>query len=471
VRRWLGLWLLSAASAASAVEGPVAVMSFKNLNADPSLEWMRVGVAETLVSDLKKRSSLRVVERDQVDKALSEVMLQGKQGGDESTAAKVGKLVGAKTIVLGAFQKAGNQLRITARFITAETGEVVDTAKTTGPVSDVFLLQDEIVARLMGEKWVKPSGAKAGARRASPKRLKAYQFYAMSLNTASDADRVGYLNQAIEEDPEFSYALEELDALKKRMEGYRKNAVQSGDQEEVRLRQAFEATDQTAQQRMINSNALMVHYLTRQQHTQLKALCKEVLAKPEYADQHEQFLFRLFESERTTAETDAAFHHGEEFLKRFPRSPFFSVVDSLVRDMIRNREDQPRNEAKYAERLKQIEEERAHDAAEKDVKPEIAKRRQRGHDLERCTEALSLQLPQQAIKECDAFAKKWAGDTSDATFAFQVPVALLSEARAYSMLGKNAKARELGNRIIKDYPDQAREWRIEEIVTRAWAGE
>ena len=469
MKRWLLLWCI--ATAASAVEGPVAVMSFKNLNADPSLEWMRVGVAETLVSDLKKRSSLRVVERDQVDKALSEVMLQGKQGGDESTAAKVGKLVGAKTIVLGAFQKAGNQLRITARFITAETGEVVDTAKTTGPVSDVFLLQDEIVARLMGEKWVKPTAAKAGARRASPKRLKAYQFYAMALSTASDADRVGYLNQAIEEDPEFSYALEELDALKKRMEGYRKNAVQAGDQEEVKLRQAFEAPDQTAQQRMINVNALMVLYLTRQQHTQLKALCKDVLARPEYADQHEQFLFRLFEAERQTAETDAAFHHGEEFLRRFPRSPFFSSVDGIVREMIRNREDRPRNEAKYAERLKQIEKSRAEDEAEKGLKPEAMKRKQRGHDLERCTEAMSLELPEQAIKECDAFAKKWAGDNSDTTFAFQVPVALLTEARAYSTLGKNAKAREIGNRIIKDYPEQAREWRIEEIVMRAWAGE
>jgi TolB-like protein len=467
----LALALWAVAASAAAVEGPVAVMSFKNLNADPKLEWMRVGVAETLVSDLKKRSTLRVVERDQVDKALSEVMLQGKQGAEESTAAKVGKLVGAKTIVLGAFQKAGNQLRITARFITAETGEVVDTAKTTGPVSDVFVLQDEIVARLMGEKWVKPSAAKANPRRASPKRLKAYQFYAMALTTASDADRVSYLNQSIEQDPEFSYALEELEALKKRMEGYRKNAVQAGDDEEVRLRKAMEDPDQTPQQRVQNANWMMVHYLTRQQHTAVKALCKELLAKPEYAELHEQMLFRLFEAERATAETDAAFRHGEEFLRRFPKSMFFSVVDSLVRDLIRNREDRPKHEKQYEERLQQIEKERANDAAEKDVKPEIAKRRQRSHDLSRCSEALSMELPEHAIKECDAFAKKWAGDTSDAIFAFQVPSALLMEARAYSMLGNNAKAREIGNRIMKEYPEQAREWRIEEIVTRAWAGQ
>ena len=36
-----------------AAEEPVAVMPFKNLNADPALEWLKVGVAETMISDLR----------------------------------------------------------------------------------------------------------------------------------------------------------------------------------------------------------------------------------------------------------------------------------------------------------------------------------------------------------------------------------------------------------------------------------
>jgi tetratricopeptide (TPR) repeat protein len=282
---------------------------------------------------------------------------------------------------------------------------------------------------------------------------------------------VTYLNQSLEQDPEFSYSLEELEHLKQRMAGYRKNAEQAVDQEEGRLRQAMDDPSQTPQQRSNSANFLMVHYLTRQQHSAVKALCKEILAKPEYADLHETMQFRLFEAERALAETDAAFHDGEEFLRRFPRSPFFSAVDGLVRDMIRNREDRPRHEVQYAEKLKQIEKERADDAARKDVKPEAARRSQRSRDLERCSEAISLELPERALPECEAFTKKWSGDQSDPTFAFQVPLSLLLQARAYSMMGKNAKARELGQRLLKEYPEQAREWRIDELVTRAWAGE
>jgi len=466
----LALAALAAALPAAAVEGPVAVMPFKNLNADPQLEWMRVGIVETMVSDLKKRSTLRVVERDQLDKALSEVMLQGQKGAEESTAARVGKLVGAKTIVLGAYQKAGSQLRITARFILTETGEVVDTAKTTGALSDVFHLQDEIVARLLGEKYVRPTGAKAAPRKATPKRLKAYQLYAMAVTTASDADRVSYLNQSLEEDPEFSYALEELEALKRRMVGYRATAQEASTDEGARLEKAMREPGQTAQQRINTVNGLMVHYLSRQQHSKMKELAKEVLASAELASLHEQMLFRLFESERALAEMDAAFRHGEEFLRRFPRSPFFSVVDGLVRDLIRAREDRPRNEAKYEERLKQIEEDRTRDLAARDLPPERARRTNRSHDLERCSEAISLELPERAVKECGVFVHRWSADKDD-TFAFQVPSALLMQARAYSMMGNNAMARKIGQRILKDYPEQAREWRVEEIVTRAWAGE
>ncbi|HVE86294.1 MAG TPA: CsgG/HfaB family protein [Myxococcales bacterium] len=468
--RVLALASLLAALPAAAVEGPVAVMPFKNLNADPQLEWMRVGVAETMVSDLKKRSTLRVVERDQVDKALSEVLLQGQKGAEESTAARVGKLVGAKTIVLGAFQKAGAQLRITARFITAETGEVVDTAKTTGPLSDVFFLQDEIVARLVGEKYARPTGTQATARRASPKRLKAYQLYAMALTTSSDADRVGYLNQSLEQDPQFSYALEELEHLKQRMAGYRQTAEQAGDAEAARLRKGMDDASRPADQRATDANLLMVHYLTHQQHSQVKALCREVLARPEYASLHEQMQFRLFDAERQLSETDAAFRDGEEFLRRFPRSPFFGAVDGLVREMIRNREDRPRHESQYQAKLEQIEKDRAQELSDKGLSPDRVRQSHRRHDYERCSEALSLELPERAITECEAFVKKWASD-HDATFAVQLPAALMMEARAYSMLGKNGTARQLGQRLLKEYPEQGREWRVEEIIARAWAGE
>src|SRR5439155_25244101 len=130
--------LLSTAVLAADRPTPIAVMPFKNLNSDPSLSWLTVGIAETMLSDLKRIAKVQVVERDQIDKAITEMSVQAMKGTEESTVATIGKLVGAKTIVLGGIQQAGKQLRITARFVNVETGEVLDTAKATGPVEHGF---------------------------------------------------------------------------------------------------------------------------------------------------------------------------------------------------------------------------------------------------------------------------------------------------------------------------------------------
>ena len=194
---------------------PIAVMPFKNLNADSSLDWLKLGIAETMVSDLKKSGKARVVERDQIDRAMAELALQGAAGSEESTAAQVGKLVGAKTIVLGSFQRADKELRINARFVEVETGVVLDAAKTTGKLSDVFALQDEIVDRLLGRE------AKARPpRKITPRTVDAYEMYAKSLGTASAAEKVDYLKKSVAIDPDFAYALDDLAALETRMQGY-----------------------------------------------------------------------------------------------------------------------------------------------------------------------------------------------------------------------------------------------------------
>ena len=182
----------AAPAAGAKVEGPVAVMPLKNLNADPALDWLASGAAETMISDLKKSGSLAVVERAQIDKALGELLLEGKDVSDDAAATKVGKLVGAKTIVLGSYQKSGKQLRINVRFVAAESGVVLDTAKLTGPLESVFMLQDQIVDRLLGK--APPARPK---RKTTTKAVESYRLYAMSLDTASDAGKVGYLRKSM----------------------------------------------------------------------------------------------------------------------------------------------------------------------------------------------------------------------------------------------------------------------------------
>src|SRR5947199_10271609 len=103
------------ASLARAANPTVAVMPFKDLSGGKG----NVGEAirETVTSDLKDVSGLRVIERGRIDQILSEQNLQANKADlDASSTVKVGKLLGATLIVTGAYQKAAASVRLTARF-------------------------------------------------------------------------------------------------------------------------------------------------------------------------------------------------------------------------------------------------------------------------------------------------------------------------------------------------------------------
>src|SRR5262249_33122942 len=76
---------------------------------------------------------------------------------------------------------------------------------------------------------------KPAAPKPRPRSVKAYRLYAMSLSTASDAEKVGYLRQALEVDPGFVYAQEDLDALQRRMAGYAEVSKEKSAEQEAAL--------------------------------------------------------------------------------------------------------------------------------------------------------------------------------------------------------------------------------------------
>ena len=102
-----------------------------------------------MTSDLKTLGGVRVVERAQLDRVLGEQHLQGAGEVDSATAARVGKLIGATLIAVGAYQQSAADVRLTARFVQVETGEIVGTAKVDGRASDFLHLQDKVTAELL----------------------------------------------------------------------------------------------------------------------------------------------------------------------------------------------------------------------------------------------------------------------------------------------------------------------------------
>lgn len=89
------------------------------------LSALSVGLQEMLLTELKQNAALRIVERASLREVLRE-QDQGTTGRvDAETAARVGRLVGARYAITGAYMDMFGNFRLDARIVDVETGEVL----------------------------------------------------------------------------------------------------------------------------------------------------------------------------------------------------------------------------------------------------------------------------------------------------------------------------------------------------------
>lgn len=136
---WVVLLILSFLSAACAPRAivyekgtTIAVWDLDDLSPSSSLqpslgELFSARVIETLMA----RGDYDVVEREKLILALEELQLGTTSLADENTRLSLGRLVGARLMVFGAYQNIGDSLRIDLRMVEVETGKVLKAAQKT----------------------------------------------------------------------------------------------------------------------------------------------------------------------------------------------------------------------------------------------------------------------------------------------------------------------------------------------------
>ena len=115
----------------------VAMLPFVNTSGAPQDRWIGQGIAETLASDLPTLVGVTVADR----RALG-------RGVDDGTALQDVRAHDAAWLIEGSYQHVGDDLRIIARLLDAETGRPVHTIKVDGSFDELFELQDRVVAEL-----------------------------------------------------------------------------------------------------------------------------------------------------------------------------------------------------------------------------------------------------------------------------------------------------------------------------------
>ncbi len=421
-------------------QGPVAVMPFRNLNTEPELDWLGRGMAETLVSDLRASGRLRVVEREQLAPLLAELTSREQGELTESTAARVGRMVGARTLVLGSYQRSGRQVRINARFISVETGEVLGTAKATGALDRIFTLQDEVVARLLGTPV--PPGAK---RPSGPAAVRAYERYGRALASTSDDERARLLREALAESPGFSYAQEELSRLERRLADYARQARPFQDAREAELRAVFDDTGRPGTERSAAALGLLDVYDSQGRWRSLARHAERtfLLDLPRHGgrlpaeDAGWAWIRALGNLGSHAKQVEAC----EAFLRRFPESSLAPSVDMLVRATAARLASDERERRDMWDSLKKLEEKLEQKRVELERRGEPTRLLRWELADEHCHEPAIAQFHDVSVVTCRAFHEAWSPGTTPAE-RNAVREAWTSEILALIGLRRYAEARE-----------------------------
>jgi len=92
---------------------------------------LRVGMQQMLTTEFAMNPGLRVVDRSRLTELMKEQDLGASGRVDAATAAKIGKLVGAKYMVMGGFVDTWGNMRLDIQIVNTETSEIVKADRST----------------------------------------------------------------------------------------------------------------------------------------------------------------------------------------------------------------------------------------------------------------------------------------------------------------------------------------------------
>jgi TolB-like protein len=209
-----------AAAPAQKLKPTVAVMAFDYVGKDATLEPLREGLAQMLISDVPSFANVNVVERARLTALLAEQKL-GRSGKiDAGTAARMGKLLGARFLVLGNFFDLGPSMRIDARVVEVETGKIVRAVGVNGAAADFLTIEQDLAGKLSEALAAAlPTEVQVSRpARSKPAKVKSstvvtYGRALMAIDGNKKDEAKVLLAEVVKEAPEFRLAKSELNAL------------------------------------------------------------------------------------------------------------------------------------------------------------------------------------------------------------------------------------------------------------------
>ena len=139
----IGAWYLRAGQKQAAIANApahlsIVVLPFRNLSGDPSQDYFADGITENLTTDLSRIRNSFVIGHN------TAFTFKGKNIGTK----EISKELGVRYVLEGSVQRDQNHVRVNAQLIDGDTGAHLWADRFEESITDLFKLQDQVVARL-----------------------------------------------------------------------------------------------------------------------------------------------------------------------------------------------------------------------------------------------------------------------------------------------------------------------------------
>jgi adenylate cyclase len=141
----------SAPPLASAPRLSIVVLPFANLSDDRDQQYFADGITDDLTTDLSRLTGMFVIARNTAftykDKPID--------------AKQIGRELGVRYVLEGSVRRSGNQVRVNAQLVDAESGAHLWAERFDRDTSDLFAVQNEITTRIAATLQLELVGAEA----------------------------------------------------------------------------------------------------------------------------------------------------------------------------------------------------------------------------------------------------------------------------------------------------------------------
>jgi TolB-like protein len=178
----------------------IAVLPFANLSGDPEQDYFADGIVEDITTALSRNRAFLVIARN------SSFTYKGKPVDIKQAA----QALRVRYVLEGSVRRSGSRVRVTGQLIEAASGHHLWADRFDGGTADIFELQDQIVARVVGAVAPQLERAEIERARHATGDLAAYDLYLRGLDywnrwtQEGNAKALELFYAAIEKDRDFS---------------------------------------------------------------------------------------------------------------------------------------------------------------------------------------------------------------------------------------------------------------------------